>query len=41
MLLVAGDKAGVNQGRFYKLLIAAADERFDAHLVKLEQIKGK
>ncbi len=34
ILLVAGDKAGANQKRFYKVLIAKADERFDAHLAK-------
>ncbi|WP_295527203.1 type II toxin-antitoxin system RelE/ParE family toxin [Novosphingobium sp. Chol11] len=32
ILLVAGDKAGVAQSRFYKVLIAKADARFDAHL---------
>jgi hypothetical protein len=38
ILLVAGDKAGVAQGRFYKALIAKADKRFAAHL---EMLKGK
>lgn len=32
VLLVAGDKAGVVQKRFYKALIANADVRFDDHL---------
>ena len=32
ILLTAGDKAGVNEKRFYKKLIAKADERFDWHL---------
>ena len=32
ILLVAGDKAGVAQGRFYKALIRKADTRFDQHL---------
>lgn len=32
ILLVAGDKAGVAQKRFYKALIAKADARFDDHL---------
>lgn len=32
ILLVAGDKAGVAQKRFYKTLIATADQRFDEHL---------
>lgn len=35
VLLVAGDKAGVNERRFYKSLIARADERFDRHLARL------
>ena len=32
VLLVAGDKAGVSEKRFYRQLIARADERFDRHL---------
>lgn len=32
LLLVAGDKAGVNEKRFYRGLINRADERFDRHL---------
>ena len=36
ILLVAGDKSGVKQRRFYKRLIEKADELFDAHLAKLE-----
>lgn len=32
ILLVAGDKSGVKAKRFYKQLIATADERFNAHL---------
>ena len=32
ILLVAGDKAGVSQKRFYTALIAKADRRFDNHL---------
>ena len=32
ILLVAGDKSGKNEKRFYKWLIAKADERFDRHL---------
>ena len=36
ILLVAGDKAGVNQKRFYKQLIDKADRLFDAHLAKLK-----
>lgn len=36
ILLVAGDKAGVGQRRFYERLIAKADARFDAHLRRLK-----
>lgn len=32
ILLVAGDKSGVAERRFYRRLIAKADARFDAHL---------
>ena len=35
ILLVAGDKAGVAQKRFYKRLIATADARFDDYLAAL------
>ena len=38
IILVAGDKAGVAQKRFYKALIAKADARFSEHL---ETLKGK
>src|SRR5882724_9219041 len=42
ILLVAGDKSGVSQKRFYKQLIAKADELFDAHLAALKiKKKGK
>lgn len=37
ILLVAGDKSGGGERRFYKQLIARADERFDEHLVLLRQ----
>ncbi|MDE2355152.1 MAG: type II toxin-antitoxin system RelE/ParE family toxin [Alphaproteobacteria bacterium] len=37
VLLVAGDKAGVAQRRFYKRLIAKADSRFDEHLARKER----
>ena len=36
ILLVAGDKSGVSQKRFYKRLIAKADELFDTHLAELK-----
>ena len=32
ILLVAGDKSGGGEKRFYRQLIAKADERFDEHL---------
>jgi hypothetical protein len=37
ILLVAGDKSGVSQKRFYKRLIATADALFDAHLARLKE----
>ena len=36
ILLVAGDKSGGSQKRFYKALIKRADERFDEHLAELK-----
>jgi hypothetical protein len=38
ILLVVGDKAGVNQGRFYKAMIAKADARYAAHLQRLRAL---
>lgn len=35
ILLVAGDKAGGSEKRFYRELIRKADIRFDAHLARL------
>ena len=35
ILLVAGDKAGVKERRFYKALIHRADARYRQHLEKL------
>jgi hypothetical protein len=35
ILLVAGDKGGVSQRRFYRSLIERADRRLDAHLNSL------
>lgn len=35
ILLVAGDKSGVSEKRFYPELIRKADQRFDAHLSRL------
>jgi hypothetical protein len=34
ILLVGGDKSGGSEKRFYKRLIARADDRFDRHLAK-------
>jgi hypothetical protein len=39
LLLVAGDKSGVSQKRFYRGLIAKADHRFDEHLAALRAAK--
>ena len=36
ILLVAGDKAGVSQRRFYQRLIKKSDDRFDTHLARLQ-----
>jgi len=42
ILLVAGDKSGGSQKRFYQQLIAKADRRFSAHLQRLKAArKGK
>ena len=40
IVLVAGDKGGADQKRFYKQLIATADRRFASHLKKLNE-KGE
>ena len=40
VLLVAGDKSGGSQRRFYRALIAKADERFDRHLARLAEEGG-
>lgn len=36
ILLVAGDKSGVGEKRFYRGLVRKADARFDAHLARLK-----
>ena len=41
ILLIAGDKSGVSEKRFYKELIRKADSRFDAHLSRLKKKKRK
>lgn len=37
ILLVAGDKSGGSEKRFYRQLIKKADDRFDAHLARLKK----
>jgi hypothetical protein len=37
ILLAAGDKSGGSQKRFYKRLIAKADDRFERHLEERKQ----
>ena len=37
ILLVCGDKSGGSERRFYRQLIAKADERFDRHLARLKE----
>ncbi len=39
ILLVAGDKSGVSQKRFYRGLIEKADQRFDEHIAALRATK--
>lgn len=41
ILLVAGDKSGVSEKRFYRRLIDVADDRFDAHAGRIERQKEK
>ena len=40
ILLVAGNKSGTNERRFYRQLIRTADARFDTHLQALQRGKG-
>jgi hypothetical protein len=40
-LLVAGDKSGVSQKKFYKQLIKKADAPFAAHLDQLKEKEDK
>ena len=35
ILLIAGDKSGITERRFYRQLIRKADDRFDRHLGRL------
>ena len=41
ILLVAGDKSGGSEKRFYRELIHKADARFAGHLAKLKELKEK
>ena len=41
ILLVAGDKSGGSERRFYRRLIDQADARFDAHLARITRPKEK
>jgi hypothetical protein len=41
ILLVAGDKSGGSEARFYRGLIRKADKRLDAHLKALRKEKTK
>jgi hypothetical protein len=41
ILLVAGDKSGSSEKRFYEQLIAKTDDRFDAHLARLKKKERK
>lgn len=39
ILLVAGDKSGQSQTRFYRTLIRKADQRFDQHIDAMRRAK--
>jgi hypothetical protein len=41
ILLLGGDKSGVNQKRFYRQLIVRAETLYDSHLTKLESARKK
>lgn len=41
ILLIAGNKSGRSEKRFYNQLIAKADARFDAHLARLGEKGGR
>src|ERR1700678_2479554 len=41
VLLIAGDKSGGGEKRFYRRLIAKADERFDEHLSRAQDKQSK
>jgi hypothetical protein len=37
ILLIGGDKSGGSEKRFYRELIRKADDRFDAHLMRVKR----
>jgi hypothetical protein len=41
VLLVAGDKSGISEKRFYRGFIEKADDRYDAHLARLKKKERK
>jgi hypothetical protein len=41
VLLVAADKSGVSERRFYRSMIRKADERFDEHLSLLREARRR
>jgi hypothetical protein len=41
VLLVAGDKSGASEKRFYRELIKKADKRYDDHLARLKKKERK
>lgn len=41
ILLVAGDKTGISEKKFYKRLIAKADARYERHLQRLKMDQKK
>lgn len=41
ILLIAGDKSGVSESRFYRLLIQKADLRYELHLTRLHPVKPR
>jgi hypothetical protein len=41
ILLVAGDKSGGSEKRFYRQLIGTADERFDHHVARIKRRREK
>jgi hypothetical protein len=40
ILLCGGDKSGVSEKRFYRVLVEKADERFDAHVARIKSRKA-